>query len=107
MAHEFQSAESSSRGTPVASPSEDAADISADMPGVSEAQGRTVSLRYALYGLLVVQLGMGAPYGWHLWQYYQIHESTDDAYVIGHVVPISPQVNGTVLAVHIADHQPV
>jgi multidrug resistance efflux pump len=45
--------------------------------------------------------------GWHLWQYYQTHESTDDAYVAGHVVPISPQVNGTVLVVHIADHQTV
>jgi membrane fusion protein (multidrug efflux system) len=77
------------------------------MPRVSEAPRRTPFLRYALYGLLVVLLGMGAPYGWHLWQYYQTHESTDDAYVVGHVVPISPQVNGTVLAVHIADHQTV
>jgi len=77
------------------------------MPGVPEAQRRTPFLRYALYGLLVLLLGMGAPYGWHLWQYYQTHESTDDAYVVGHVVPISPQVNGTVLTVHIADHQTV
>jgi membrane fusion protein, multidrug efflux system len=107
MAHESQRAEGASRGTPVVAPPEDAADIAADRPGVSEVQRRTPFLRYALYGLLVVLLGMGAPYGWHLWQYYQTHESTDDAYVVGHVVPISPQVNGTVLAVHIADHQTV
>src|SRR5262249_61124993 len=88
-------------------PPEEAIDISATMPGVPEAQRRTPFLRYALYGLLVLLLGIGAPYGWRLWQYYQTHESTDDAYVVGHVVPISPQVNGTVLAVHIADHQTV
>ena len=107
MAPEFQRTESVSRGTPVGAPPEDTADIAAEMPRVSEAPRRTPFLRYALYGLLVVLLGMGAPYGWHLWQYYQTHESTDDAYVVGHVVPISPQVNGTVLAVHIADHQTV
>src|SRR5919198_3786270 len=107
MAPEFQRTESVSRGTPVGAPPEDTADIAADMPRVSEAPRRTPFLRYALYGLLVVLLGLGVPYGWHLWQYYQIHESTDDAYVVGHVVPISPQVNGTVLAVHIADHQTV
>jgi len=107
MAHEFQRAEGASRGTPVVPPPVEAADTFDAMPGVSEAQRRTLTLRYALYGLLVVLLGMGAPYGWHLWQYYQTHESTDDAYVVGHVVPLSPQVNGIVLAVHIADHQAV
>src|SRR5215468_5121189 len=107
MAHESQRVEVSSRATQVASPPEEAADISVTMPGVPEAQRRTPFLRYALYGLLVLLLGIGAPYGWHLWQYYQTHESTDDAYVVGHVVPISPQVNGTVLTVHIADHQTV
>src|SRR5438093_7120525 len=109
MAHEFQRADGSSRGTPVASPPEEAADLVATMPGVPEAQRqrRTLSLRYALYGLLVLLLGLCAPYGWHLWRYYQVHESTDDAYVVGPVVPLSPQVNGTVLAVHVADHQTV
>src|SRR5215468_11353292 len=107
MAHESQRVEVSSRATQVASPPEEAADISVTMPGVPEAQRRTPFLRYALYGLLVLLLGIGAPYGWRLWQYYQTHESTDDAYVVGHVVPISPQVNGTALTVHIADHQTV
>jgi multidrug resistance efflux pump len=57
-----------------------------------------------LYGLLVVLLGLSAPYGWQLWQYYQTHESTDDAYVVGDIVPMSSQVNGTVLTVHVADN---
>ena len=54
MAHESQRAEGASRGTSVVSPPEDAADIAADRPGVSEGQRRTPFLRYALYGLLVV-----------------------------------------------------
>jgi hypothetical protein len=73
MAHEFQRAEGASRGTPVVAPPEEAAEIAAEMPAVPEAPRRTPFLRYALYGLLVVLLGMGAPYGWHLWQYYQTH----------------------------------
>jgi membrane fusion protein (multidrug efflux system) len=56
---------------------------------------------------VVVLLGMTIPYGWHLWQYYRTHESTDDAYVVGDVVPVSPQVNGTVVAVHVVDNQAV
>src|SRR4029453_4349581 len=64
MAHESQRAGGASRGPRGAPPREDAADIAAYRPGVSEVQRRTPFLRYALYGLLVVLLGMGAPYGW-------------------------------------------
>ena len=55
--------------------------------------------RYVLYGLSVILLGFSTPYGWQLWRYYQTHESTDDAHVVGDIVPMSPQVNSTVLAV--------
>src|SRR5215831_15453804 len=75
---------------------------------VSEGQrcgrGRT---RYVLSGLLVVLRGVATPYGWQLWDYYQTHESTDDAYVVGDIVPMSAQVNGTVLAVSVVDNQTV
>jgi membrane fusion protein (multidrug efflux system) len=54
-----------------------------------------------------VLLGTTTPYGWQLWQYYRTHESTDDAYIVGDVVPVSPQVNGTVVAVYIVDNQAV
>jgi membrane fusion protein, multidrug efflux system len=57
--------------------------------------------------VFVILLVLGAPYGWRLWQYYQTHESTDDAYVVGDIVPISARVNGTVLSVHVDDHQQV
>jgi membrane fusion protein (multidrug efflux system) len=63
--------------------------------------------QWLLYGVLLLLIGLGAPYGWRLWEYYHTHESTDDAYVVGDIVPISARVTGTVLAVHIEDHQRV
>jgi membrane fusion protein (multidrug efflux system) len=58
-------------------------------------------------GLIVVGLGASMPYGLHLWQHYQKHESTDDAYVAGALIPVSARVQGTVVAVHVEDHQQV
>lgn len=63
--------------------------------------------RLAWYGIVLLLLAVGTPYGWRLWEYYHNHESTDDAYVVGEIVPISPRVSGTVLAVHVKDHQQV
>ena len=108
MAHEVQRVEGSSRGTPVAAPLVGSADTSASRPAMAgRARGKPWRTRYVLSGLLIVLLGMTTPSGWHLWQYYRTHESTDDAYVVGDIVPVSPQVNGTVLAVHIVDNQAV
>ena len=36
---------------------------------------------------------------------YLTHESTDDAFVEGHVVSIAPRISGQVLAVHVLDNQ--
>ena len=108
MARESHRADGPSSGTPVALSSVDPTDASASMHEVSGAQRRKpFRPRHVLYGLLVVLLGISTPYGWQLWQYYRTHESTDDAYVVGDIVPVSPQVNGTVLAVHVVDNQPV
>jgi len=60
-----------------------------------------------VYGLLLVLLAIGTPYGLRLWQYYQTHESTDDAYIVVNVIPISTQVHGTVEAVQVEENQPV
>ncbi|MGD0695688.1 MAG: HlyD family secretion protein [Terriglobia bacterium] len=40
-----------------------------------------------------------------LWTYYSARESTDDAQIDGHIIPISPRVGGTVVAVNIDDNQ--
>jgi membrane fusion protein (multidrug efflux system) len=71
--------------------------------------------RLLLYACLLGVLGVGTLYAVQLWQYYSIHTSTDDAYVVGEIVPLSPRVivplsprvNGTVLSVHVEEHQPV
>lgn len=42
-----------------------------------------------------------------LWRYYAVRESTDDAQIEGHIMPISPRVSGTVVAVHVHEDQQV
>jgi membrane fusion protein (multidrug efflux system) len=39
------------------------------------------------------------------WWHYADRESTDDAQIDGHIVPVSPRVGGTVVAVKVADNQ--
>ncbi len=63
--------------------------------------------RMFLYALVIVVVVIGVPYGWQLWQYYTTHESTDDAYVVGDVVPVSPQVHGVVVSTQVRNHQRV
>jgi len=54
-----------------------------------------------ILGVLLVIAASGAALRWALEGRY--HESTDDAYVAGDVVQITPQLGGTVLAVHADD----
>jgi membrane fusion protein (multidrug efflux system) len=41
------------------------------------------------------------------WRHFSGRESTDDAQIDGHVNPVAARVGGTVLAVYVADNQPV
>jgi membrane fusion protein, multidrug efflux system len=54
-------------------------------------------------GLAVVGLAVGIPY----YLYAISHESTDDAFIDGHIVSISPRVSGHVARVHVTDNQQV
>jgi membrane fusion protein, multidrug efflux system len=42
-----------------------------------------------------------------VWHYFSIRETTDDAQIDGHIIPISARVGGTVIAVEVNDNQPV
>jgi len=53
-----------------------------------------------LLGLVLVIVA-----GWYAWRYYSVRESTDDAQVDGHIVPVSSRVPGTVVAVNVNDNQ--
>jgi membrane fusion protein, multidrug efflux system len=62
-------------------------------------------------GLILSVLGVGAiassVLGYRWWHYATAHESTDDAYVSGHVHQISSRIPGTVTEVEVNDNQQV
>ena len=62
---------------------------------------RTWGIRIAV----VVALAISAVYAFHKISYALFHESTDDAFVEGVVVPISSEVKGQVTRVLVADNQ--
>jgi membrane fusion protein (multidrug efflux system) len=57
--------------------------------------------------LVIVILIAAVAYGLYYFLVARFHESTDDAYVNGNVVQITPQVTGTVIAVNADDTQTV
>ena len=107
MAEESHGAQPGS--TPASGPAspQGANEEPADAPPL--ARSRPLWLRKRILGTVfcIILVAVGTPYGMQLWQYYQTHETTDDAYVIGDIVAISARVGGTVLAVHASKHQQV
>ena len=59
--------------------------------------------------LLVVALVLLAAivFGGRYWLYARSHESTDDAFIDGHIIQVSPKVSGYVLKVYVTDNQQV
>ncbi len=64
---------------------------------------RKRTIRFIVLALLVVAAIVAIP----VYAYYSVRESTDDAQVDGHVIPISPRINGTILQVLVDDNLPV
>jgi len=60
----------------------------------------------AVVGVSALLVG-GFGYGGYLWYFWQTHVSTDDAYIAGHIAPVSVRVSGTVVRVHVDDNQQV
>jgi membrane fusion protein (multidrug efflux system) len=62
-------------------------------------------------GLIWAVVGVGAiassVFGYRWWSYAATHESTDDAYVAGHIHQISSRIPGTVTKVAVDDNQQV
>lgn len=96
-------------GTPASNPAspQGGSEETTDAPLL--ARGRPMWLRKRVLGTVfcIILIAAGTPYGMNLWQYYQTHETTDDAYVIGDIVAISARISGTVVAVHASKHQQV
>jgi membrane fusion protein (multidrug efflux system) len=64
---------------------------------------RKRTIRFVLLALLILAIVIGIP----IYAYYSVRESTDDAQVDGHLVPVSARIGGTVLEVLVNDNQPV
>ena len=62
--------------------------------------------RYAV-GVVAAAVLAALAYGGYLWWYSRTHVSTDDAYIAGHIAPVSARVPGTVLQVLVNDNQDV
>jgi len=54
-------------------------------------------------GVLVAALVFGIPY----YRYFMSHESSDDAFIDGHIVAVSPRVTGHVARVYVTDNMEV
>jgi membrane fusion protein, multidrug efflux system len=63
--------------------------------------------RMVVGALAVAALAAGAKYGWSYWQWAAVHETTDDAFIDGHVTQVTPRVAGHVLKVYVNDNQVV
>lgn len=59
-----------------------------------------------LIGALVVLL-IVAFFGLRYWLYARSHESTDDAFIDGHIIQVSPKVSGYIARVYVTDNQQV
>jgi len=62
---------------------------------------RTVRVAGAV--ILVVGLIIGIRY----WLYSRSHESTDDAFIDGHIIQVSPKASGYVAKIYVSDNQQV
>ena len=54
-----------------------------------------------------VVLMLGAIFGVRYWLYSRSHESTDDAFIDGHIIQVSPKASGYVAKIYVTDNQQV
>lgn len=76
-----------------------------DEPAPPPRRQRLPSRRVLALGVLGLVLLAGLAYGIYLWRYWRVHVSTNDAYIAGHISPVSTRISGTVLQVLVNDNQ--
>jgi membrane fusion protein, multidrug efflux system len=62
------------------------------------------ALIWIAVGISAIAAGV---FGYRWWHYASTHETTDDAYIAGHVHPISSRISGTVTDVEVNDNQEI
>ncbi len=68
---------------------------------------RRLRKRHVLSVLGVAGVIVASIAGYKWWQWAAVHESTDDAFIDGHIVQVSPRITGHVERVYITDNQDV
>ncbi|MCC6680889.1 MAG: HlyD family secretion protein [Phycisphaeraceae bacterium] len=74
---------------------------------IAPANGSNGKRRIVALVVMLILLAGGAIFGIPWYIHWLHHASTDDAFIEGHIMPISPRVAGHVLAVHVQDNQQV
>ncbi len=82
---------------PQAEVEEKTTEITSSRPGLHRNPRAKWLIGGVLLAVVVATVGV--------WRYYAVRESTDDAQIDGHIIPISPRVGGTVVAVNVKDNQ--
>ncbi|HEY0407955.1 MAG TPA: biotin/lipoyl-binding protein [Pyrinomonadaceae bacterium] len=68
---------------------------------------RPLYKRPAFLIIAAVVLVIGIVFGARYWSYSRSHETTDDAFIDGHIIQVSPKVSSSVAKVYVADNQQV
>ena len=90
----------------VSAPDQTPADAGQVAPKNQADANKRPGKRKQMIALLALALfGAGAAYATYYFGYGRYHEDTDDAYVSGNLVQLTPQVTGTVIAVNADDTQ--
>ncbi|HVY62273.1 MAG TPA: HlyD family secretion protein, partial [Planctomycetota bacterium] len=76
-------------------------------PARKEPAKRRGPARVVLLVALAAGLVAGAVYGTRYWLHSRTHETTDDAFLEGHIVRVSPRVAGHVLRVFFQENQAI
>lgn len=77
-----------------------------DQPDAVVARRPFYKRRGVIIAVAVVLL-LGAIFGVRYWLYSRSHESTDDAFIDGHIIQVSPKASGYVAKIYVNDNQQV
>jgi membrane fusion protein, multidrug efflux system len=88
-------------------PSTVARPAEADLPASPPKAKRSFNRKPFIFAGLAVGALVAAVAGYNWWQYSTAHEDTDNATLIGHILPVSARINGTVRSVLVQDNQMV
>src|SRR6185369_17195882 len=77
-----------------------------DEPDAEVARRPFYKRRGVIIAAAVVLL-LGAIFGVRYWLYARAHESTDDAFIDGHIIQVSPKAAGYIAKIHVDDNQQV